>query len=132
MNPVEGLEQELILLGQAFLSGAGLSLVYDMIRVIRRIVPHGIILVSIEDLVYWVAAGGWLFLKACQVNNGIIRGYMLLGIGAGALVYGILFGRWFMRIATKWILAAKKRLKRVTKAVTIELKKLHRNQETEE
>lgn len=132
MNPVEGLEQELILLGQAFLSGAGLSLVYDMIRVIRRIVPHGIILVSIEDLVYWVAAGGWLFLKACQVNNGIIRGYMLLGIGAGALAYGILFGRWFMRIATKWILVAKKRLKRVTKAVTIELKKLHRNQETEE
>ena len=131
MKPVEGLGLELVLLGRALLAGVCLSVVYDTIRVIRRIIPHGIVMISLEDFTYWVVAGGWLFLKVCQVNNGIIRGYMIFGIGAGALLYYVLCGRFVMRYLTKGIVSVKKRLKRVTKAVTIRLEKLHRNQETE-
>lgn len=135
MKPVAGFELELAMLGQALLAGAGLCVIYDAIRVIRRIFPHGILWISVEDLLYGFMTGGWLFLKVCQVNNGIIRGYMIFGIGAGALFYHISAGRFLMRGLTKCILVVKKRLKSVTKAVTIRiekrLEKLHRNQETE-
>ena len=131
MKPVEGLELELALLGRSILAGIVFSAIYDGIRVIRRIFPHGIIWTSFEDLLYWLVAGSWLFLKVCQVNNGIIRGYMILGIGAGALLYHALCGKRIMRYLTKWIVWLKKQLKRWIKAVTIRVKKLHRNQETE-
>lgn len=131
MKPVAGLELELALLGGSLFTGVVLTVAYDAIRVIRRIFPHGIIWTSLEDLIYWLVAGGWLFLKACQVNNGIIRVYMILAIGAGALIYQALCGKRIMRILTKGIIWIKKRLKSGTKAVTIRLKKLHRNQETE-
>lgn len=135
MKPVAGLELELALLGQALLAGAVICLIYDAIRVIRRILPHGIFWISVEDLLFGFMTGGWLFLKVCQVNDGIIRGYMILGIGAGALLYRVSVGWLFMRGLTKCILVVKKRLKSVTKAVTIRLEKrfekLHRNQETE-
>lgn len=135
MKPVAGLELELALLGQALLAGVGLCLVYDVIRVIRRIFPHGILWISLEDVLFGLVTGGWLFLKVCQVNNGIIRGYMILGIGAGALLYRVSAGRLLMSAFTKCILVVKKRLKSMTKAVTIRLErrleKLHRNQETE-
>lgn len=132
MTPVAGLETEIALLGQAVLSGIGLSVIYDSIRMIRRIVPHGIIWISVEDILYGIVAGGWLFLKVCQVNNGIIRTYMILGIAVGVLIYQVFCGRFVIKYLTKGIVWLKKQLKRVTKAVTIRLEKLHRNQETEE
>lgn len=131
MKPVAGLEIELFLLGQAFLAGICLLAIYDSIRIIRRVFPHGIIWVSVEDLLYWILAGSWLFLRVCQVNNGIIRGYMVLGMVAGALIYYRFCGRFMMKYLTKWIVQFKKQLKRVTKAVTIRLEKHRRNQETE-
>jgi len=131
MKPVEGLELELALLGRSLAAGVLLSVIYDGIRVIRRIFPHGILWISFEDLLYGLMAGSWLFLKACQVNDGIIRGYMILGIGAGVLFYHVLCGKRIMRYLTKWIIWLKKQLKRWIKAVTIRVKKLHRNQETE-
>ena len=63
MKPVEGLELELALLGRSLLAGIVFSAIYDGIRVIRRIFPHGIIWTSFEDLLYWLVTGSWLFLK---------------------------------------------------------------------
>ena len=56
MQPVSGLEIEVMLFVQAMLAGAVLVLVYDLLRVIRRIFVHGIIWVSIEDALYcqWI------------------------------------------------------------------------------
>ena len=48
---------------------------YDGIRVVRRIFPHGIFMISLEDLVYWLVISFCFFLHLCQVNNGKIRGY---------------------------------------------------------
>ena len=56
---------------------------------------------------------------------------MILGIGAGVLLYRISLGRLSMRWLTKWIRCVRKRLKGAAKAVTIGLEKIHRNQETE-
>ena len=83
MQPVSGLEVEVMLFVQAILAGAGLFLVYDVLRVIRRIFVHGIIWVSIEDALYWMISGFWIFLRICRMNDGIIRGYMLVAGLAG-------------------------------------------------
>lgn len=131
MKPVSGLELELALLGKAFLAGILLTVFYDVIRVIRRMISHGIVWISLEDFVYGIVAGSWLFLKVCQVNDGIIRFYMILGIAAGVLLYRLSLGRLMMRWLTKWIRCVRKRLKSAAKAVTIRLEKIHRNQETE-
>ena len=131
MKLVSGLELELALLGKAFLSGILLTVFYDVIRVIRRMIPHGIVWISLEDFVYGIVAGSWLFLKVCQVNDGIIRFYMILGIAAGVLLYRISLGQLMMRWLTKWIRCVRKRLKSAAKAVTIRIEKFHRNQETE-
>lgn len=130
MKPVDGFEIELALFGLAVMSGIGLLVLYDILRIIRRIIPHGIIWISIEDLLYWAFVGSWLFLKVCQVNNGIIRGYMIIGMLAGIVLYYFLFSRTIMKYLTKWIIYIKKRLKRMSKAVTIRLESVRRNRKT--
>ena len=70
-----------------FLFGMIAFAAYDGIRVVRRIFPHGIFMISLEDLVYWMVISLCFFLHLCQVNNGKIRGYVLLGSLLGCLLY---------------------------------------------
>lgn len=103
--------------------------IYDGIRIFRRIFPHGILWISLEDLLYWSVTAFYFFLKLCQSNNGILRGYILLGLAVGALLYYGLCGRFLIRFVSQMIIALKKRLKKVREMATIKRKELQRKAE---
>ena len=132
MAPVQGLEIEIGLFGQSFLYGVCLFIGYDMLRIIRRVFSHGIIWVSVEDFFYWLVSGGFFFLRLCQVNNGIIRGYILLGMALGAWVYYRLCSRILMRRLTKIVIRMKKQLKKWREMITIRLEKFRKPEKMEE
>ena len=106
---------------QSVLVGAVLFVVYDLIRILRRLFPHGIIWISLEDLIYWSIAGIWFFLRLCQVNDGIVRGYILFGMALGAWMYYRLCSRFLMKRITKMVTLLKKRLKKIWKLTTIQI-----------
>lgn len=122
---------ELILLREALFMGAGMFALYDLIRIFRRLLPHGILWISIEDLLYFAAAALWFFLRICKVNSGIIRFYFLLAMGAGALAYYLLLGRPLMSHISVLILRVKKGLKKIRKTITIKLVRLKKQNEDE-
>ena len=39
-----------------FVTGAVITFIYDQIRIVRRVLPHGSVLVAIEDLLFWLFA----------------------------------------------------------------------------
>jgi hypothetical protein len=123
---------EWILFAQFFLLGAGAVLCYDVLRVVRRIFSHGILWISVEDFLFAAAAGIWFFLRLCQWNDGILRGYLLLGTLLGAVTYYRCFGRNFMKIWEKIIISAKKRLKKLSKVATMGVEKLRRERTHED
>ena len=41
----------------SFLLGAGITFCYDFFRILRRVVPHGILWISLEDMVFWLMTG---------------------------------------------------------------------------
>jgi hypothetical protein len=125
-------KKELFLFGQFFWFGMGLLFCYDCLRVLRRIFAHGILWITVEDLLFAAAGGGLFFLRLCQWNDGIWRGYILLGALFGALFYYVCFGRKFMKIWEKIIISAKKRLKKIGKAATMGIKKLRRERRHED
>jgi len=132
MQPVSGLEIELGLFGQSVLQGILFLVVYDLIRIVRRVFPHGILWISFEDFFFWTAAGVWFFLRLCQENNGIIRGYILLGIALGAWVYYRLCSRPLMHRLEKIINLIKNRLKKHKKAATIKIERLRNRMKSRE
>lgn len=123
MGVSEGIFEELVILAKALGLGAGMAGVYDLIRIARRIIPRGIVWVSLEDFRYWVVACAVTFLFFYQENSGGIRGYILGGIAAGALIYHALLGRWLVRGAAYLVKWSKKQLKNLKKAVTIMIEK---------
>lgn len=100
-----GIEKELSVFLQAALAGNLVYLVYCVIRILRRIIKHNLFWISLEDVMFWVATGFYLFSEIYQASNGTIRWYFVLGVLAG----GILTHHIILKITQKYIDKSKKR-----------------------
>lgn len=92
--------RELGILGTSVLLGAVLFFCYDVLRIFRRIVPHGTVWISFEDMIYWIGVTGAVFFMLYQTDDGMIRGFSLGGIAVGAGLYFLLLSRYLVRFFT--------------------------------
>lgn len=83
----EGIHRELVFLLISFALGEGLVILYDLLRIFRRVIPHGVIWISIEDVCYWVLCALLVFGMIFQTNDGLVRGFSIGGICLGMLFY---------------------------------------------
>lgn len=80
-----GIANELSIFASACLSGNLICLIYYVLRVIRRLVKHSLLWVSIEDFVFWVGAAIYLFMEMYRTCAGSIRWYFVLGVLIGGI-----------------------------------------------
>lgn len=78
-----GIENELSIFISAFLLGNMMCLIYCALRVFRRIVKHTLFWISVEDFIFWVGMGIYLFTEMYRTCEGSIRWYFVLGVLAG-------------------------------------------------
>lgn len=93
--------QELLFFCRTFLAGVFLAVCYDVLRIIRKIIVHTSFWMGMEDIFYWCFTGVFLFFVIYTENNGVIRSYALLAIGAGALVYRAGPGKVLLNLAVR-------------------------------
>lgn len=123
MQVGQNIIEELDIFRNACILGAVMVAGYDLLRLFRRFISHGIFWVSVEDFFYWMVFGVIIFMLLYRDNDGSMRGYILGGIVFGGLLYYLLIGRWFIRRISPHIRRIKKRLKNTTKAVTMRVRK---------
>jgi spore cortex biosynthesis protein YabQ len=80
----------------AIVGGAIAAFFYDFLRIKRRAIKTNAIIVSIEDIIYWLAAAVFLFITVYKSNSGEMRGYILIGNIIGVLLYESLFSSIFI------------------------------------
>lgn len=90
---------ELDFLLRSMLLGVMITFLYDVIRVFRRVVRHGVFFVSLEDLVYWVFVSCCIFYLLYQENNGVLRWFVIMGAAAGMLLYKMTLSGPFVRFS---------------------------------
>ena len=83
---MSGLKTECMLFVQAVFSGIFVYWVYFCIRKLRRVVPHNLIAISIEDFLFWMATSIYLFVQIYYTSNGSIRGHFVLGVVLGVVI----------------------------------------------
>lgn len=124
----DGIHQELVFLLISFALGEGLVMLYDVFRIFRKVVPHGVIWISVEDVLYWIVAALLIFGMIFQENDGLIRGFAIGGILLGMLFFNHFVSPFLIRsisgILKKILEILKKGLKKVREAVKIGLCKL--------
>ena len=68
-------------------AGIAISFIYDIIRFIRKIIPHKPPAIQIEDVLYWVTVLFIIFSFLIRVSSGQIRFFIFFALFCGMLVY---------------------------------------------
>lgn len=78
---------EVVFLLHSFLLGIAITFVYDGFLVLRRLIRHSLFLISVEDLIFWIACAIGVFYMLYEENNGILRWFAVFGATLGMLAY---------------------------------------------
>lgn len=79
--------QELNLFLDSFLIGIIIALVYDGLLILRRVIPHKLFWVSMEDFLFWLCCALAVFILLVEKNDGILRWFAVCGALLGVLLY---------------------------------------------
>lgn len=93
--------------------GMILLIMYDCLRIFRKVVNHGAVWMSIEDIFYWTISAVLIFRMMYELNNGIIRGFSLIGILLGMVIYKYSISEYIVRGISFLIIKVKEFLKKV-------------------
>lgn len=78
---------ELRVVGVALFSGAMITIVYDLLRIFRRVISHGNFWIGIEDFFFWIWTALWIFSVLYRENDGNLRMYTIFAMALGMLLY---------------------------------------------
>lgn len=88
--------KELQFFGLAVLRGMLILAIYDVLRILRRIVPHGVWAVAAEDVLYWAGTALLIFQLLYRENDGAVRGYALFAVAVGMFCYHQSLSGWLV------------------------------------
>jgi len=88
-------ENEFLL--HALFMGAFITFVYDLFRILRRAIPHGLFLISVEDLFFWVYCSVKVFLLLYHEGNGTLRWFAVFGALIGMFLYMKIFSGFLVK-----------------------------------
>lgn len=71
----------------SFLMGIVITFVYDGFIILRRLIRHSDLLISLEDMIFWIACAIGVFYMLYEENKGILRWFAVLGASLGMILY---------------------------------------------
>ena len=66
--------------------GMVIAFVYDIFRIIRKAVKTGSLVISVQDLLFWLIACIIMFVSIYYSNDGELRGFLFLGAFPGVVL----------------------------------------------
>lgn len=89
---------ELDFLFHSFLMGIMITAVYDIFLILRQLIKHSLLLISLEDLLFWIGCAIGVFMMLYEENNGILRWFAILGAAMGMILYKISISQFIIDI----------------------------------
>lgn len=89
--------KEITFLGHSLIMGVMLTFLYDWFLIIRRTVKHNIVMISLEDFLFWVICAVSVFTMLYRENNGTLRWFAVAGAFCGMLLYKKTISLFFIR-----------------------------------
>lgn len=97
MSVSETILKEADILWKAFATGVILVFVYDLIRIIRRLISHNNFWIAVEDFIFWLGSALVIFVMLFRENDGYLRGFSIGGVIIGMMLYFFLLSRFVVK-----------------------------------
>ena len=85
------------------LCGVFISIIYDILRIVRSYVKTTHAVTNTQDLVFWCIALVIMFFTVFHTNHGYVRWYEFLGVFLGAILYFLTLSKAFCIVIKKII-----------------------------
>lgn len=102
-----GIGKEAVIFFYAGLSGIVILFSYQILRLLRHLIRHHIVVINLEDFFYWIGVSAYLFRQMYKTTYGSIRWFFVLGV-----VCGITFANFILFLAKKTYRKIKKSLEK--------------------
>lgn len=83
--------------------GIFITFVYDLLRIMRRVIRHNNFWVSLEDLLFWIFCALAVFALMYNMGNGSLRWFAVFGALGGMLAYLKIVSPRLVRIMTTFL-----------------------------
>ena len=80
------------------LVGSFMGIIFDFFRALRRKGNTKNLIVYVQDIIFWFIVAIIIITSSFILNNGDLRGYMLIGYLIGALLYMLIFSKFIKGI----------------------------------
>lgn len=104
------ISKELMYLFICLFNGFVLTMLYDLLRIFRRIIRHNKSIICLEDIIYGVFIGTYLFKVNFDNNDGTVRLFVLIALVFGGLIYSKLFSNSVVCVISRFFIKIKKKL----------------------
>lgn len=85
----------------ALFMGVFITFLYDILRIARKVIPHGGFVVSLEDLGFWIYCAIEVFLLMYRLSDGMLRWFAVMGALAGMFCYKKLVSPFFVEYVSR-------------------------------
>lgn len=79
-------------------TGALLAFIFDLFRVVRRRGKSSVLIVCIQDVLYFLIVAFIIIMSSFITNDGELRGYMFFGYALGIMFYLLLFSKLVVKV----------------------------------
>lgn len=115
--------QEVEFLGSSFLTGVLILIVYDILRIFRRVFSHSVGAVGVEDFIYWMLVTFLIFSMLFRENNGAIRWFSVIGIFFGMVLYNMTVSLFFVKYVSFIFIKIRKIIEKIVQFLLKPIKK---------
>lgn len=109
-------------------TGIILAVLYDCIRIFRRLIFHGVFWMSVEDILFWMLASLVTFMVCFVEDAGNIRWFAVCGEILGACMYNCTVGPFFVKYVSLILYFPVKLVKKTLKKLVESFKISHSNE----
>lgn len=110
----------------SLLQGIILMAAYDVLRIFRRMVRHGVFWLAFEDVIYWTGCSLAIFSMLYRENEGAMRWFVFAGTAIGMLMENHFISPWVIKAAVAVLSFFAKIIKKVVSILVKPCKKIKR------
>ena len=81
-----GIGREVVIFLCATLSGIVILSSYEILRLLRRLIVHNMLVINLQDLFFWLGTSAYLFRQMYLMTYGSIRWFFIVGVICGCLL----------------------------------------------
>ncbi|MBS6195426.1 MAG: spore cortex biosynthesis protein YabQ [Clostridiales bacterium] len=102
--------KELVLFMKSLWYGSVLLIAYDCLRILRTVFRHSGRMVAVQDLLFWIGSGLFLFSRFFRENSGILRTYLFVGTAVGMASWYFSLSAFFVGFTSGWMIKIKRKI----------------------